>query len=225
MKNLKNVTLGLSLLAAIALAACSSSEADWNQANTQGTVAAYQGFLSKHPNDQHDAAARTRIQTLQDDEAWKSAQTTNTVDSYQQYVTAQPNGAHVQDAHDRITGFERASAWQSAKTDGSEAALQAFLQKYPQGPEADQARDQLQQLSYRVQLGAFRSNELADKARARLQDRYGKDLQNVVVVPPTGKSKTYHVASADMTQDQAKSACASLRKAHQSCEVVKREGG
>jgi hypothetical protein len=226
MKNLKNVnrlTLGLGLLAAAALAACSSSEADWNQANTQGTVAAYQAFLNKHPNDQHDAAARQRIQTLQDDDAWKSAQTTNTVESYQQYITAQPNGAHVQDAHDRITGFERASAWQTAKATGTEAALQDFLQKYPTGPEADQAKAQLQQLTYRVQVGAFSSSSLADKTRARIQDRFGKDLQNVVVVPPAGKSKMYHVASANMTEDQAKAACAMLRKAHQSCTVMKSE--
>lgn len=222
MKNLKNVTLCLSLLSAVALVACSSSEADWNQANTAGTVAAYQQFLSKHPNDQHDAAAQQRIQMLQDDEAWKSAQTANTVDSYQQYLSAQASGAHVQDAHDRITGFERASAWQTAKSDGTEAALNDFLQKYPQGPEADQARAQLQQLMYVVQVGAYHSSDLADKARAKLQDRFGKDLQNVVVVPPTGKGKTYHVASADMTQDQAKSACAMLRKQHQTCEVVKR---
>ncbi|MGH8256778.1 MAG: SPOR domain-containing protein [Steroidobacteraceae bacterium] len=222
MKNLKNVTLGLSLLAAVALVACSSSESDWNQANTAGTVAAYQQFLSKHPNDQHDAAAQQRIQTLQDDQAWKSAQTTNTVDSYQAYLTAQPNGAHVQDAHTRITDFDRATAWQTAKADGSQSALQAFLQKYPQGPEADQARAQLQQLMYVVQVGAYHSSKAADMARAKLQTRFGKDLQSVVVVPPAGKSKMYHVASADMTQDQAKSACMMLRKQHQRCEVMKR---
>ena len=39
----------------------------------------------------------------------------------------------------------------------------------------------------------------------------GKDLQNIVVMPPSGKSKVYHVASAGMTQDQAKSACATVR--------------
>jgi len=227
MKNLKNLTLGLSLLSAVALVACGSSQGDWNTANTAGTVAAYQQFLNKHPNDQHDAAARQRIQTLQDDQAWKSAQTTNTVESYQGYVTAQPNGAHVQDAQQRIAGFESASAWQTAKTTGTEAALQDFLQKYPQSTEADQARTALQQLTYVVQLGAYRSSSLADKARAKLQDRFGKDLQNVVVVPPAGKSKIYHVASANMTQDQAKSACMMLKKAHERCEVVKRpaEGG
>jgi len=223
MKNLKNVTLGLSLLSALALVACgNSSQADWNQANTTGTVAAYQQFLSKHPNDQHDAAARQRIQTLQDDDAWKSAQTTNTVASYQQYITAQPNGAHIQDAHTRIAGFESASAWQTAKAAGTESALQDFLQKYPQSTEADQARTMLQQLTYVVQLGAYRSSSAADKARTKLQDKFGKDLQNVVVIPPTGKSKIYHVASANMTQDQAKSACAMVRKGHQRCEVMKR---
>ncbi len=40
---------GLGILTVATLVACSSSESDWNQANTQGTVAAYQDFLTKHP--------------------------------------------------------------------------------------------------------------------------------------------------------------------------------
>lgn len=218
---MKNLIRGLCFLTAVALAACSSSESDWNQANTQGTVAAYQDFLNKHPTDQHDTAARQRIQTLQDDQAWMSAQSTNTLQSYQQYLSAEPTGAHAQDAQQRITGLQRAAAWQDARNAGTQGALQDFLQKYPQGPEADQARAQLQQLDYRVDLGTFHSSRAADRAQSRLQDRFGKDLQSVVVVPPSGASKTYHVASADMTQDQAKAACETLKKSQVRCEVVK----
>ena len=63
----------------------------------------------------------------------------------------------------------------------------------------------------------FASQQISDA----LQDKFGKDLQSVVVVPPSGKSKIYHVASAGMTEDQAKAACQSLKKQHQRCEVVK----
>jgi len=213
---------GLSVLAAGTLVACSSSESDWNQANTQGTIAAYQAFLTKHPNDPHDAAAQQRIQTLQDDQAWMTAQTANSLQGYQQYLASEPMGAHAQEAQTQITNLQRAADWQQAKSANTQAALQAFLQKYPSGPEADQAKAQLAQFDYVVDLGTFRSDKAASAAQSKLQDKFGNDLQSVVVVPPTGKSKTFHVASAAMTEDQAKTACASLKKQHQKCSVMKR---
>lgn len=213
---------GLTIVTAGALVACSSSESDWNQANAQGTVAAYQNFLSKHPNDPHDAAAQQRIQTLQDDQAWMTAQSANTLQSYQQYLASEPMGAHAQDAQMHITDLQRAADWQQAKSTNTAAALQAFLQKYPSGPEADQAKAQLQQFNYVVDLGTFRSDKAANAAQSKLQDKFGNDLQSVVVVPPSGKSKTYHVASAAMSEDQAKAACASLKKQHQTCSVMKK---
>jgi hypothetical protein len=216
---------GLTVVAAGTLVACSSSESDWNQANTQGTVTAYQDFLTKHPNDPHDAAAQQRIQTLQDDQAWMTAQTGNTLQSYQQYLASEPMGAHAQDAQTHITDLQRAADFQQAKSANTAAALQAFLQKYPSGTEADEAKSQLQQFDYVVDLGTFRSDKTASAAQSKLQDKFGSDLQSVVVVPPSGKSKIYHVASAAMTQDQAKAACESVKKQHQRCEVVKREGG
>lgn len=218
---MKKLLCGLCLLSAATLFGCSSSQADWNQANTQGTIAAYQDFLSKHPNDPHDADARQHIATLQDSQAWSTAQSANTLQAYQQYLSSEPNGAHVQEAQTQITGLQRAAAFQDAKSAGTSSALQEFLSKYPTGPEADQAKTQLAQFDYQVDLGTFRSSKAADQAKSRLQDKYGKDLQSVVVVPPSGKSKVYHVASAAMTQDQAKAACAALRKSHQRCEVMK----
>ena len=219
---MKKLIWGISLAAAGALVACSSAESDWNQANQQGTIAAYQDFLNKHPNDAHDAAAQQRIQTLKDDQDWMTAQNANTLQSYQQYLASDPMGAHAQDAQTRITNLQRAADWQQAKGAGNEAAIQAFLQKYPSGAEADEAKAQLQQYGYVVDLGTFRSNDAATKAQSRLQSKFGNDLQSVVVVPPAGKGKTYHVTSAGMTQDQAKAACASLKKQHQTCSVMKR---
>jgi outer membrane protein assembly factor BamD (BamD/ComL family) len=218
---MKTLLCGLCFLSAATLLGCSSSQADWNTANTQGNVAAYQAFLSKHPNDPHDADAQQRIQTLQDSQAWMTAQTANTLQSYQQYLASEPSGAHAADARNQITSLQRAADWQTAKAAGTSGAVQDFLQKYPTGSEADEARAQLAQFDYQVQLGTYSSSQSADKARSRLQDKYGKDLHAVVIVPPAGKSKTYHVASAAMTQDQAKSACDSLKKQHQRCEVMK----
>jgi cell division septation protein DedD len=213
---------GISLLAAGTLAACSSAESDWTQANQQGTVAAYQAFLAKYPNNPHDADAQQRIATIQDDQAWMTAQSANNLPAYQQYLASEPMGTHAKDAQSRITDLQRAADWQQASATPTEATLQAFIQKYPNTSEATQAQTQLAQLSYVVDLGTFHSQDAANQAQSKLQDKFAKDLQSVVVVPPTGKSKIFHVASAGMTQDQAKTACASLKKQHQRCEVMKR---
>ena len=39
-------------------AACGSAKYEWSQANTLNTIPAYQGFLSKYPNDVHAADAK-----------------------------------------------------------------------------------------------------------------------------------------------------------------------
>jgi hypothetical protein len=206
------------------LVACSSAETDWKTADSQATVAAYQKFLTDHPNDSHAEQARNKIQALEDEQAWTQAGKAYTADSFRQYVQTQPNGVHLQEAKDRITGFERADAWKAVQSDATAAALQGFLAKYPQGPEADQARAQLQKLSaeqYRVQLATFREKEPAERARTRLQAQYGKVLREVVVVPPGSQDKLNRVASAPMTQEEAQTACAALKKERQHCEVVK----
>ncbi|MGH8149021.1 MAG: SPOR domain-containing protein [Steroidobacteraceae bacterium] len=212
------------LVLAIFLMACSSTEADWQKASTANTVAAFQDFLKEHPNGQHADEARTRIHSLEDNEAWISAMNTNTETGFQQYVKAEPDGAHVAGAQNKITGFERAAAWQTASANGSADALKAFLDKYPQGPESDEARAQLQKLTsgYQVQLpGAFRSARTAERASARLKTRFGNILHDVVVVAPTPPSKLHRLRSAPMSREEANAACAKLRRAHESCKVVK----
>lgn len=214
----------VSLLLAFFLLACSSTEADWQQAASANTIAAYQDFLKQHPNGEHADEARSRIHSLEDDQAWLSATTTNSEAGFQQYVKAEPSGSHVQEAKDKITGFERAAAWQTASAAGTPSALQDFLQKYPTGPESDEARAQLQKLNsqYRVQLaGSYRNAKLAERASARLKARFGDLLHDVVVVPPSPPSKVSHLQSAPMSEDEANSACAQLKKKHERCEVVK----
>jgi len=216
-------TVPLIIVGAV-LAACSSTESDWSKAQAANTEPAYQDFLKQHPDGAHSQEARERIQKMEDDQAWSDAQKANTLEAYQQYLQKQPNGTHTQDAQTQITGLERAAAWQTAQAANTPSALQDFLQKYSTGPEADQARAQLQKLQsegYRVQLATFKEQKAAEKSRDTLKSRLSSDLQDVEVVPPSGSEKRYRVASGPMTEEDAKSACAKLKKAHQHCEVVK----
>jgi hypothetical protein len=218
----KKSFLVLCVVAAGALAACSNPNADWQKATQQNTVAAYQQFVQQHPNDARAQQARNRIDALKDEQAWTTAQSANTLDAYQTYLQQEPNGTHATDAQDKINGLQQDAAWQDAQSTNTAAAYQDFLQKYPNAPQASQAQDALNKLTgYQALLASTRSKALADKLAMRLKDKFGSDLQDVVVVPPSGKSKLLEVRSAPMTEDDAKAACAKLRKAHQRCEVVK----
>ena len=211
------------IAAATVLVACSSAESDWKKADSQNTSAAYQDFLTQHPNDQHAADARDRIKKLDDEAAWADAQKANTADAYQQYLQKEPNGAHADEAHNQVAALERAADWKSAQAANTPAALQDFLKKYSQGPEADEARAALEKLQgYRVKLGAFKDEKSAQKAHDELEKKFSGDVPGLEVVAPSGTEKRHVVASGPMTEEDAKSACAKLKKAHQACEVVKR---
>jgi cell division protein FtsN len=202
---------------------CGSTEADWQRANAAGSLTAYQAFLDRHPNGPHADEARNHILVMQDDQVWLQAQNVNTPESYQQYLLKEPNGKRARQANERITGFVRGAAWKDAQSNGSAAVLEAFLQKYPQGPEADDARAMLQKLTseehYRVQLATFRDKTKADRARARLQARYGTLLHAVVIT--SAPNHSMRVASGPMSHAEARTACSTLRRSGQHCEIIR----
>jgi len=212
------------LIAATAvLAACNSAQSDWKNADSQNTTAAYQDFLTQHPNDTHAQEARDRIKKLEDDQAWANAQKANTADGYQQYLQREPSGAHTQEARDQVTALERVADWKTAQQTNTVGALQGFMQKYSQGPEVEEAKAALDKLQgYRVQLGALKDEKSAQKAHDDLQKRFGNDVPGLEVIAPSGNERRHVVTSGPMTEEDAKAACAKLKKAHAHCEVVKR---
>lgn len=219
--------LALSFCGALALAACGTAQKDWTNASSANTVSSYQAFLDKHPKDEHAQEAQTRIAVLRDDAAWQTAQSGNSSSSYQAYLQTEPKGAHAQAARDAMGGFDRANAWKMAQSDGSATALQGFLQEYPQGSEADQARQRLAaiQSNYRAELGHYHNERAAQRKRSELQSRFSKVLVEVDVVPPDSANKEFRVMSGLMDRQDATSACTSLKRDHQPCEVVKADQG
>src|SRR5579863_6836297 len=207
------------------LAACGSAKYEWSQANSINTIAAYQTFLSKYPNDEHAADARNRIAGLQDEQAWSTAQVAPTVQSYQQYLTTEPNGAHVQAARVEIESRERSAAWHAAQASETAQSLEQFLQQYPTGPEADRARDRLKVLAgYRAELGTAHNQRLADRERDALAKRFGKDFRQVVVLEPDANNRDYRIASSPMSEQDANAACADVKHAGRSCKVIQATG-
>ncbi len=222
---MNRLRISLLLVPAAALFACSNAQQDWNKASTANTVAAYQEYLSKHPSGEHSSDASDRIHSLQDDEAWQQAKQTNSADAYRDYLQKQPTGTHTKDAQDALTAEERATDWKTAESTGTVASLQDFLKKYPAGAEADQARSKLAEMSgYKVHLASAPTEKQARRERDHLRAKYGSILHDVVVAP-SNTGKGYGVDSAPMSQAQADSACAELKKSHQTCEVIKSDVG
>lgn len=216
---------GFLVYCAVALVACSSPSAEWSKATAANGIAAYQGFLSKYPNDVHAADAKSRIAHLEDEAAWKTAQTASSVEGYRQYLSSEPNGEHAQAALEEITFLDRAAAWQVAEGHGTVDSLQGFLQKYPSGDEADRARDELKQLiGYRAELGTARTPEAADRKRQELAKRFAKALPSVVVLEPATKGRDYRITSGPMSERDANAACANLAHARQACKVIRSAG-
>lgn len=166
------------LCCAVLLAACGSARIKWSQASNLNTIAAYQAFLSKYPNDVHAADANNRIAELKDAQTWSATQVASMVEGYQQYLTGEPSGAHAQAAREEIETRERAAAWRTAQTNETAQSLQDFPVKYPAGREADAARDKLEMLTgYRADLGTAHSQRPAACGRDALTKRFGKDLR------------------------------------------------
>jgi outer membrane protein assembly factor BamD (BamD/ComL family) len=209
------------LSCAVLLIACGSARYEWSQANNLNTIAAYQAFLAKYPNDVHAADANNRIAELRDAQAWNTAQAASSVEGYQQYLTAEPGGEHAQAARDEIVTRERAAAWRTAQTNATAQSLQDFLQKYPTGMEADAARDKLKMLAgYRVELGTAHSKRLAERERDTLAERFGKNFPQVIVLEPDASSHDYRITSAPMSKEEASAACATVKQSGRSCEVI-----
>jgi len=209
------------VLIAAALAGCHSANYEWSQATTLNTIAAYQDYIAKYPNGVHVVDAQARIASLQDDAAWNKAQVASTTEGYQQYLTTEPNGAHAQAARDEITQRDRSAAWRTAKNAGTAQALQDFLSKYPSGAEADQARNALDtKFGFRAELATEHSSKLADRKRDQFEKRFGKDLQQIVVLQPDTTTHDYRVASGLMSEQDANSACTNIKHSGQSCTVI-----
>jgi len=217
----RHLSLSGLICCATLIVGCGSAKYEWSQASTINTIAAYQTFLSRYPNNAHATDAKTRIAALQDEQAWSTAQVASTAQGYQQYLSAEPNGAHAAAAREETARLERVAAWRAVQFNETAQSLEAFLQKYPSAPEADQARDKLKAIAgYRAELGMARSQKVADRERDALASRFGKELQQIVVLEPGANSRDYRITSAPMNEHDANAACASVKHAGRSCKVV-----
>jgi hypothetical protein len=248
---IKRLAFAAALATTVALAGCGHQKEDWQQAQQQNTVAAYQNFAQKYPDSDEAKQARQRIaqikQQQQEQADWRSAQQANSIESYQQFLQKHPDSSHADRARQSVANLQRQADWQNIQNSNDVQTLQAFADKYPGSPEAAQAQQQIQQLqaqaeqarkeaqqrkqqqakpkgNYQVQLAAFTDQAAADKAMKNLQGRL-KDVlgsTSLEVEPPPQGSNYYRLKTAPMSRQDANNLCQSLKDNGQDCLVVKR---
>ena len=78
---------------------------------------------------------------------------------------------------------------------------------------------------YQAELGSFHDERAAKHRRSELRSRFSGVLEEVDVVSPDSSNKRYRVMSGIMDLHDADSTCASLKRDHQTCEVVSANQG
>ena len=104
-------------------------ESEWEKTVSEGTLMAYQSYVSKYPMSKYAVIARSNISRIFENEKaqlksandvsipklivdsleeklWAKAQKINTIKSYKDYIAKYPNGAHVEQAEKTIIDLE-----------------------------------------------------------------------------------------------------------------------
>ncbi len=156
-------------------AALNREDADaFDAAKAANTIAAYEGYLAKHPDGRYVAVARSEIaaQNQRQDEAdFQAAQKANTVAAYEGYLATHPNGRYVGAARSEIAAGNKRqdeADFKAANTAKTFAAYEAYLAKWPDGNHANTARTQIMALQDAADFGAAKAANTIDAYEAYL---------------------------------------------------------
>ena len=146
---------------------------DWQEAERQDTVAAYQRYLARYPTGGWRKDASDGIEQS----VWKHAKEQGTLEAYQDYQAKYPKGRWWQDASDTIERL----VWEQARGRGTLKAYLDYQRKYPKGrwwhdarnsmekPAWEQAQAQDTPEEYRRFLNEYPSGRYSQAAEQRLR--------------------------------------------------------
>lgn len=163
--------LFLTLTLTLALIGCDRQGAQWEEAQQEDTVAAYQSFVERYPDSPEAEKARNRIQTLRAEQAWTDARQRNTAEAYRGFIEEHPQAEAAEEARARLQTLERESRWQALADSEDIKALRAFADKYAGSPEAALARERADELEAKAQIEAERAAQERELQRQREAER------------------------------------------------------
>lgn len=234
--------------ALLLLGGCSREAGDWKSAQGADTIEAYDGFLKQHPQSEFAAQALERSKQLAEERDWQAATQADTADAYQQFLTQNPEGKWAQEARVRIENFnvmeggaapvatpaatpapppsETAPAKEPAGASAAPAPAAAPATvapaPAPKPAAAEKPAPAAAAGKFRVQLGAFSSEETARAEWRRASGRFAelKSLSPLVTAAQTGSGKLYRLQTALASEASARDLCARLKAGGQACIYV-----
>lgn len=127
--------LSLAFGAMACLTGCNRAESDWKTAQSVNTVAAYNDFLSKHPQNSHIAEVRQAIEMLD----WKDAKSKSTVEAFNAYLLKNAQGKYVAEAKSSIENLD----WKAAQDKGTVESYETYVRSHAESAHALTARELL----------------------------------------------------------------------------------
>jgi hypothetical protein len=127
---------------------CGRSEKDWEKANTENTITAYEGFLQKHPRSKFSNEAISRLEKLYRPVDWKKAQAANTIATYEEFLQKHPEGEYADQTRFILNEMYLPRDWEKARSTNTIEAYEEFLKLHPKGNFADEACSLLKPLKY-----------------------------------------------------------------------------
>jgi len=223
----------------LVLISCASPEKDWRLAERDDSQNAYLEFLAKHPDSQFVDDARRRINELKVINAWERAEFKDSLTAYQAFIDKYGDSEYVATAHARIQEIQRDEYWEMIQTDGNKAAVEAFLVQYPDAPQATEARSMLAAIieveeaaqpkerpgNFRLQLAAFKTAAAAETEVRRIVALAPEILIGPVRIEVPGQNggnNMFLLKSVPMSGEEARDACAGLKKRGQDCLIINR---
>ena len=95
---------------ALALAACSRQQSDWQKTRETNTADGYEQFLKKYPSGEFTAQAQARVKELYEERDWQKARDADTPEAYQAFLKQYPEGKWTEEARIRVENFTLAQA-------------------------------------------------------------------------------------------------------------------
>jgi hypothetical protein len=157
------------LFVLVLLSGCNTTESDWKHAKDANTVAAYSGFLAKHPQGNHVSDANAAIENLD----WAMTKDANTVPAYEDFVRKHPAGQFAETAKTALMDVR----WADAKRTETTQSYKSFLDLYPSSPYTAEATARIEALS----ITKADSISITDGGRGDIQ--YGKFTAKMQLTP------------------------------------------
>jgi hypothetical protein len=93
------------ILAGFIAVACSGQESEWDRAQREDSLAAYESYLARYPASPHAAEARAALDGLHEADAWSRAERLATPEAWQHFLGEFPDNHNAAKARQRLIDF------------------------------------------------------------------------------------------------------------------------